>query len=305
MRLRGYDLVHFAKNLGVFGVRSPKVVTIYDLTTLLYPDLFPSMDVWYWRHVQIQTLRAADRIIAISEATARDILSFYPISPERIQVIYPACAPHFRPTSKEEILRVRQHYGLPERFILHVGRIDRKKNLAMLVEAFAQLRKWTHFPGKLILVGEEYPKSRDPDLYAIIEHLDLQQNVAFTGRVPDVDLPALYSAATAAVVTSVHEGFGLAALEALACGAPLVVSRAGAVTEAVGDAALIVNESPRAESFAEALLRLVEDPELLEEMRHKGISRAREFRRENTALQTLRLYEEVVSGAKAMIPADG
>jgi glycosyltransferase involved in cell wall biosynthesis len=297
--LQGYDVVHFAKNLGVFGIRSPTVVTIYDLTTLLYPDLFPAFDVWYWRHIQIRTLRAADRIIAISETTARELLSFYPIPPERVRVIYPACAPHFRPAAEKEILRVRQRYGLPEQFILHVGRIDRKKNLAMLVEAFAQLRKQTHFPGKLVLVGEEYPKSRDLHLYSVIEHLELQQNVAFTGRVPDFDLPALYSAATAAVVTSVHEGFGLAALEALACGAPLVVSQAGAVTEAVGDAALIVSESPGADSFAEVLLRLVQDPELLEELRHRGIKRAQEFRPENMALQTLRLYEEVVSAAKA------
>jgi len=297
--LRGYDLVHFAKNLGVFGVPARTVITVYDLTTLIYPDLFPYFDVWYWQHIERRTLQAADRIVAISHSTAGDIMRFYDIPSECIQVIYPACAPHFLPASEDEIIRVRQRYGLPEQFILHVGRIDRKKNLPLLVEAFAQFQEQTRFEGKLVLVGEEYRKSRDLFLDPTIEHLGLRQHVIFTGCVPDADMPALYSGALVAVLPSLHEGFGLVALEAMACGTPLIVNRAGAVAEVVDDAAVIL-ESVEVDCVAEALVHMMQDPELHQAMRRKGLSRAQRFRWEDTARQTLQLYEEVVAQRKCV-----
>ena len=292
-RLREYDLVHFMKNLGVFGLRSRKVVTVYDLTTLVIPEIFPLLDVWYWRYLQKFTLRSADRVIAISQNTARDICHYYQISPEKIRVIYPAHSIHFSQSTPEGIEQVRRKYQLPEEYILHVGRIDRKKNLPLLLEAFAIFQKLHDFKGKLVLVGEEYRKSRDTTLHTLIDSLSLRDQVVFTGVIPDFDLPAIFSAALITVFCSRHEGFGIVALEAMACGAPLIISPAGAVVEAVGDAAYILKaEDPKL--LADVMGKVIVDPALRMSMRQKGLERAALFSWRSSATQTLQLYEEVV-----------
>lgn len=291
---RGYDLVHFVKNLGVFGIKPPNIVTIYDMTTLVYPELFPHFDVWYWQHIQKHTLYQADAIISISNTTTDDLIKFYQLPQERIQVIYPAYASHFKPAPASEINRVRQRYGLPEQYLIHLGRIDRKKNLTLLVQAFDLFRKKVKFCGKLVLAGEIYQKSKDIALYPEIERLGLSEEVVFTGRVPDQDAPALYSGAFVAVYPSFHEGFGLAPVEAMACGTPLIAHSAGALREIVGDAAIIL-DSANAENLAEAIIQVYQNPEFHQEMRGKGLSKAEKFRGEYTARQTLGLYREIIN----------
>jgi glycosyltransferase involved in cell wall biosynthesis len=290
--LRGYDLVHYVKNLGVFGAPIKSVVTIYDLTTLVLPELFPALDVWYWRTLQKRTLWQADRVIAISHNTASDLRKFYGLPEERIRVIYPAQAPHFAPPTAAAVAQVREKYRLPEQFILHVGRLDRKKNLPLLARAFASLRRSGGFDGQLVLVGEEYRKSRDASLGVLIDQLGLRPHICFTGPLPDDDLPAIYGAALAAVYCSLHEGFGIVALEALACGTPLVVTPAGAILEAVGEAACIL-PAPDPELLADRLHELIADPEARVALRQKGLQQAARFDWRQTAQQTLALYEEV------------
>lgn len=295
--VRGYDVVHFAKNLGVFGIPARTVVTVYDVTPLVHPELFPIMDVWYWRYVEKLTLQSAERIIAISRNTAQDLTRLYGIPADRVAVIYPSCAPHFRPASLEEIDGARRRYGLPAEYVVHVGHIDRKKNLPALVAAFAKFRERTGFAGKLVLVGEVYQKSRDLSLLPTIDALGLKPHVALLGGVPDADMPALYSGAVMAVFPSQHEGFGLVALEAMRCGTPLIASRAGAVAEVVGDAAWVVGDSA-VEPLAEALDWVWRDPALRQTMRAKGLARAQGFRWDETARQTLRLYEDVAQSCR-------
>jgi glycosyltransferase involved in cell wall biosynthesis len=290
----GCDVVHFVKNLGVFGLRVPFIVTVYDITTIIYPELFPKIDVWYWHFLQKHTLHRATKVIAISQKTAQDICIFYGISPERSTVVYPSCGRHFKPTSIEETDRVRKLYTLPEHYVLHVGRIDPKKNIPLLIEAFAQFRKHTGFPGTLVLVGEQYKKRPDLAIHDRIAELGLQQVVQLLGAIPDPDLPAIYTGATMAAFPSVHEGFGLVALEALACGTPLVVNRAGAITEVVGDAALVMAHSTP-ECLAELLAHIWRSPELRQQLREAGRARSQLFSWEATARQTLAVYEEIGS----------
>lgn len=289
---RSCDLVHFVKNLGVFGLKVPFVVTVYDMTTLLYPELFPKLDVWYWRTIEKRTLWDAAKVIAISHQTARDIHHFYGLPFDRIEVIYPACGRHFQPASPEDIARVRQAYRLPETYVLHVGRIDPKKNIPLLIEAFARFRQQTGFPGTLVLVGEQYKKKPDLSIYEKITSLQLNDVVQLLGPVPDQDLPAIYSGATVAALPSVHEGFGLVALEALSCGTPLIVNQAGAVTEVVADAALIMEESTP-ECLAQLLEHVWHSPDIRESLRLAGLKRAQSFSWEKMAQQTLAVYEAV------------
>jgi glycosyltransferase involved in cell wall biosynthesis len=292
---RKFDLIHFTKNLGVVGAPTKTVVTVYDLTTLILPDLFPVMDIYYWRHIQKYTLTTADGIIAISNNTAQDICRFYPIDPKKIRVIYPAHAGHFHPPSPEDVARVRLKYALPDEFILHVGRIDRKKNIPLLLEAFAVFQQKNTFMGKLVFVGEEYRKARDPTIATSVERLGLENEVLFTGPLPDDDLSAIFGAAQVSVLCSRHEGFGIVALEAMACGSPLIVTPAGGVVEAVGDAAVVLKgESPH--ELAEALETVVRDPGLRLSLREKGLHRTGLFNWNLSARQTLQFYQELVQG---------
>jgi glycosyltransferase involved in cell wall biosynthesis len=289
---RDCDLVHFMKNLGVFGLRQPNVVTMYDMTTLVYPQLLPKFDVLYWKTVQKWTLRKATRVIAISANTARDLGRFYAIPLEKIDIIYPAYADHFMPATAQEITRVRQRYALAPPYILHLGRLDRKKNASQLVRAYHKILTRTNYPGKLVFVGEEYSKGIDYALYASIQELGLAERVQFTGPAPDADLPAILSGAQVAVMTSLHEGFGIVALEAMACGVPTVVNRAGAVHEVVGDAGIVLDGN-NVDDLVHALILITQQPAVRAWMHQRGLQQASRFSWDRTADATIQTYQKV------------
>jgi glycosyltransferase involved in cell wall biosynthesis len=289
---RKYSLVHFVKNLGVFSIDPPTVITIYDLTTLIHPEIFPSFDVWYWKRIQPATLSSATRIISISKNTAIDLQKFYKIPAGKIEVIYPAIGSHFIQESKFRVADVRRKYRLPENYLIHVGRIDKKKNLTTLVRAFELCRREIAIPLKLVLVGKDYPKSPDSELRPTIDQLRLQNEVIFTGQVPDEDLPALYSGALLTVFPSIHEGFGLAPIEAMACGSPVIGNRAGAFQEAAADSAYLL-DAIDAESIAKALLVVLKESDLRRQLSQSGLRRAAQFKGQVTAAQTLDLYSRI------------
>lgn len=288
-----FDLVHFAKNLGVFGLQIPTVVTLYDMTTLIHPEIFPRVDVWYWKHIEPYTLKNASLVIAISQTTARDIVRLYGLPEQKIRLIYPAIEARFKPAEIAEIERVKKKYHLPESYFIHVGRIDHKKNLPFLVRAYHRALKRIDARPGLVLVGEAYPKSMDHSVLPAIQELGLEQQVIFTGRAPDEDLPALYSGAIAAVYPSLHEGFGIAQIEALSCGAPLVAHSAGAVSEVVQDGG-IVFPTLDLEQFSDALIQVHNDPGFRQALIQRGLARAKVFHGDYTARQTLAVYQEIL-----------
>ncbi len=303
---RGYDLVHFIKNLTVPLIQTRTAVTMYDMATVLHPDLFPAFDVWYWRYLQPRLLRRADKIIAISQDAANDVARFYQIPRAEIAVIYPAYATHFGPVAEPTVAAVRASYGLDKPYILHVGRLDRRKNLPALVRAFAHLladpllsrdEHGEPFAGQLVFVGEEYAKSRDRELFELIETLGIAKRIQFTGPLPDAEIAAVYAGATVAVSVSRHEGFGIAPLEALACGTPVIVNRhGGAVGEAVGDAALQVDPDDKV-ALAQAIANVVQQPALRATLRARGLQQAASYSWRRAAAETLALYREIVNGA--------
>lgn len=291
LRRDSVDLVHFVKNLSVVGVPGVSVVTVYDLTILHYPQVYPHSDVLYWRWIEPWILRQADRVIAISHETAQDLVRFYKLDPGRVHVIYPGIRPLFRPIDAQTIDRVWNKYRLPRPAILHIGSISRKKNLLPVVQAIHALRN--EGAGiRLVLVGREYGKGRDMALYSYIEKHQLKDVVCFTGPVSDEDLPALYSGARLLAFPSLHEGFGLVPVEAMACGLPVVTSGGGAVAEVVGDAALVLHEPRSSEMWIEAIRCLLQDEEKWQELRTRGLDRARLFDPRRAARETLELYQE-------------
>jgi glycosyltransferase involved in cell wall biosynthesis len=290
----GADVVHFLKNQAAFGTGTARVVTVYDMTTLRHPQAYPAVDVWYWRHVLPRQYRSADRIVAISEATAADLVSWYQLPRDRIRVIPCGYDPVYRPAAPQDVERTLRTYGLDKTdYFLHVGNLSLKKNLAVAVEALIDFRKRTGFQVILVVAGQPYSKGRDDRFFQLLETADAGSAVRLVGHVAQQQLPALYSGATAFVFPSLHEGFGLAPLEAMACGAPVIAHAGGAVREVVGDAGLLIESASAVDPWSRALEAVATDRRVRERMRAAGLARAAQFTGERAARKTLEVYDEL------------
>lgn len=284
------DLCHHTKNLTTYLLPCPSLVTIHDLTTLARPEAYPWVDVLYWKTVERFSVRHVDRVIAVSQRTAIDVQHYYGVPPERIVTIYEGIDEAFAPVAPERVARVRERYGLPEGYLLHVGSISPKKNLLALARAYDALLAAGDYEGGLALVGRHYRRSGDPALEAYLAARPADGRVILTGAVPQADLPALYAGADCFVFPSLHEGFGLVPLESMACGTPVVAARVGALAEMVGDAAILL-DAPDADDLAAALADLLGDSARRKRLRALGLARAEGFSRVNAARKTLALYE--------------
>jgi glycosyltransferase involved in cell wall biosynthesis len=188
----------------------------------------------------------------------------------------------------EEVRAKLDSYGIRSPYFLHVGRLQARKNLVRLVEAFHRLRAQHEAPHKLVLVGRESWESGE--IFAAIRRLGLESEVVHLGYVPGEDLPHLYTGAEAVVFPSLFEGFGIPVIEAMSFGTPVVTSRATSLPEVAGDAALLVDPYST-EEIAEAMRRVIAESGLRETLRQRGMERARQFTWRRTALETKRIYE--------------
>ena len=276
----------------------PLVVSIHDLSFEHLPDTFKRRSRIQLRLTVRSSARRAARILSLSENVRQDIIATYGIPPERVTMIPLAAPDHFAPvTDENELQRVRHSYGIVGEYILSVGSIQPRKNLARLVRAYARLRD--ERPGvklpKLVLVGKRawlYDET-----LRVIEESGAADQILLTGYVSESDLPALYSGAICFVYPSYFEGFGLPPLEAMKCGAPVIVGNQTSLPEVVGDAGLMVNPFDEAE-IALALACLIDNPDLRDQLRVKGLKRAARFSWHDTAKRTLEVYEQV-AGAQA------
>jgi len=271
----------------------PTVVSIHDLSFEHLPQTFKRRSRMQLRLTVRNSARRAGRILSLSEHTRRDIVETYGISAERVIAIPLAAPSHFGPVvDTKELQRVRHTYGIDGDYILSVGSIQPRKNLARLVRAYASLRGEysTDKLPKLVLAGK-CAWLFDETLRAL-EQTGLQDAVVLTGYVPEADLPALYSAALCFVYPSYFEGFGLPPLEAMKCGAPVIVGNRTSLPEVVGDAALTVDPFD-IDAIAAAMKRLMHDSQLRKELSSKGQERAGMFDWRETARRTLEVYRQV------------
>ena len=271
----------------------PTVVSIHDLSFEHLPQTFNRRSRTQLRLTVRHSARRAARILSLSEHTRRDIISTYGIAPERVSAIPIAAASHFaRVVDKSELQRVRHTYGIHGEYILSVGSIQPRKNLVRLVKAYASLRGGNSADKlpKLVLVGK-CAWLYDETLRAL-EETGVKDSVVLTGYVPEKDLPALYSSALCFIYPSFFEGFGLPPLEAMKCGAPVIVGNKTSLPEVVGDAAIAVDPFD-VEAIAGAIKRVIEDQSLRNELSLKGQQRAGSFDWRETARRTLAVYEEV------------
>jgi glycosyltransferase involved in cell wall biosynthesis len=293
-RQQKIDLAHFVKNQVVLGTGVKSIVTVYDLTTLRHPEAYPAVDVWYWRHILSRQYRHTSRLIAISEATAADLSDIYHLPPDLITVIHCGYDPAYHVPTTEQVEITRELYGLQGKdYFIHVGNLSLKKNLAVLLEAFLDFRQRTGFGGKLVLVGASYPKGRDERFYNLLARPDIRTAVLLTGHVSQDQLMGLYGGALAFTFPSLHEGFGLVALEAMACGAPVIAHGVGAVREIVGEAGILIESATDINAWSHSLERIISDPAQRQQMKQSGLNRAKQFTAEQTARKTLQLYYQI------------
>lgn len=275
------------------GVKT--VLTVHDLIYKLFPQHHKRLNYWYLNLAMPLFVRRADAIIAISEATKRDLIQHYSTPPEKIHVIYEAAAPHFSPAIPEAIAHARQRYHLPERYVIVVGTIEPRKNYPRLLRALTQVRK-DHPDLALVVVGSKGWLYEN--FFREIEGLNAQSWVIFPGFVDDADLPSVYSGATLMAMPSVYEGFGLPILEAMACGVPVVSSNQASLPELGGDAALYADPYNET-AMAETILGLLNNPSQQATLREKGIRQAAQFSWDQAARQTLALYDQLRMGQQA------
>jgi glycosyltransferase involved in cell wall biosynthesis len=266
-----------------------QVVTVHDLFAAVEPRWFAPSVGRQLRVTQRRAAHAADRVIAVSERTKRDLVERYGVPEERVRVVYNGVDhTRFRPRDVDAEA-VAQSYGVPHPFILCVGSLMPWRNGPRLLRAVAKLA----MPKRvgLLFVGRDIWGT---DSTARVAAENGWSWARFAGYVPDQALPALYAAASVFAYPSLYEGFGIPPLEAMACGTPVVASTAGALPEVLGNAALLVDPVDE-HALAEALEAALSNPETL---RERGIERAARFRWEHTAAQTWRVYEEAARSGR-------
>ena len=273
----------------------PVVVSIHDLSFEHLPLTFKRRSRMQLRMTVRRSARQAAQVLTLSQYVRDDVIATYGIDPERVAVVPLAAPAHFSPVRDErELQRVRQKYGIDQNYILSVGSIQPRKNLPRLLEAYSLLRRSqpeVNLP-ELVLVGK-CAWLYDETLRKI-EQLGLSKQVTLTGYVPEADLPALYSGANCFIYPSYFEGFGLPPLEAMKCGAPVIVGNQTSLPEVVGDAAVLVDPFDVGD-IAAVLARVISDSTLRFELRAKGLERAKAFDWRETARKTLVVYEKAAA----------
>lgn len=291
LRRNPVDVLHVQFTAPPFSP-CPVVVSIHDLSFEHLPQTFKWRSRKQLRITVRRSAREAAQVIALSEHARNDIIDTYGVEPEKVNVIPLAAPAHFRPVlDEEELQRVRQTYGIEGDYILSVGAIQPRKNLSRLVAAYSRLRRARpegNLP-RLVLVGK-CAWLYDETLRSIKE-LEVSDSVILTGYVPESDLPALYSGALAFVYPSYFEGFGLPPLEAMQCGTAVIVGDKTSLPEVVGDAGVLVDPFDVAD-IAAAIEKVISDSNFREQLRVKGLERAKLFNWRKTARQTLRVYQK-------------
>ena len=286
------DLCHYPNSLGPLRSSCPYVVTIHDMTLSQMPRFHPWRKQLLVRPLIPLVARNAARIITVSSQARDDLVRILRVPAERVTVIPEAAAPSFRPASLAEQRRVRAAHGLHKPYLLYVGTLEPRKNLIRLIRAWHMLRQRRAIPQQLVLVGA--PGWQYRPIFAEAHRLGCADDLIFAGYLPRDDLPGLYSAADAFAFPSLAEGFGLPVLEAMACGAPTLISDIGALREVTAGAALAVNPRDTA-AISAALERLLSDEPLRRELSAAGIARAASFSWQRTARETLAVYKAAVA----------
>jgi glycosyltransferase involved in cell wall biosynthesis len=297
IRKLNVDLVHIPLNNVPVLMPKPYVVTIHDMGSLVFDyddDTGDKLHLWRFR----RGLLRADRVIAVSSATRRDVLNVLNIPADRVRMIYNALDPSFLNAETDEKKRrdVLERYQIEYPYLLYAGKVNRRKNVARIVEAFALLRQdLVDHPRykdlRLVIIGDQM--SKYPALRRAVHQTRVREVVKFLGFVKKDELKVFYQSAEVFVFPSLYEGFGLTPLESMALGTPVVTSGVSSLPEVVGDAAMIVKPE-NVFDIARGIREVLTDSELRASLVAKGREQVKQFSWYDTARQVLKLYREVI-----------
>ncbi len=272
-------------------VRCSIVGTIFDLTTIIYPEFHKRKVIEHQEKVFHYFKENASLIIAISENTKMDIMKYLRIPEDRIRTIYCGVGDEFRKIEDVRVLKsILRGIGIDYPYILYVGSLEPRKNVERLIEAFIQLKKRKQINEKLVISGIKGWGYQS--IFDKVASSGIEKEIIFTDFVPNESLPCLYNGASAFVYPSLYEGFGLPVLEAMACGVPVVTSNVSSLPEVAGDAAILINPYS-VDELADGIWRILSDEELRTQCIKKGIERAKSFTWERCAKNTLDAFNEV------------
>ncbi len=289
------DVLHLSYNAPLtLPASCALVLTIHDISFEEHPEWFPRKLRAFLKWSVRRSAQMARAILTDTECARADLVRLYRLPPEKITVTPYAADARFHPIADARALSaIRGKYKTSDHFVLAVGNMQPRKNLARLMQAFAQVKRADVIPHKLVLVGQQLWLTDD----VLAQARRLGDDVILTGYVPDADLPLLYNAADVFCYPSLYEGFGLPVLEAMACGTAVITSNTSSLPEVAGDAALLVN--PYAvDEIVNALHETLTNATLRAQLREKGLARARLFSWERTAQQTEQVYQHAASGAR-------
>lgn len=289
-RLGGFDLYH-EPNLVPFRVPLPTVVTVHDLSVILFPNWHPADRVKRYEQAFARGIEAAAHILVDSDAVRSEAIRVLGLSPERVTTVHCGIAPTFQPQSPEAIAVVRSRLNLPPRYLLYVGTVEPRKNLTTLLRAFCDLPANLRESCPLVLGGSWGWRS-EPER-ELFESEARHKCVRYLGYVADENLPGLYAGAEALFYPSHYEGFGLPPIEMMATGGAAVVSTADAVREVVGKQAIQI-EPGDLDGWREALRRSIVDRDYLAAFRGRGVAHAAQFSWSEAARSTIHVYRRVL-----------
>lgn len=293
-----------------------RVVTIFDLSFIHFPKLFPKKDLWQLTSWTKFSALNADHIITISKFSKADIRKEYDIEDKKITVAYPGYSSELFPPIKDEerIGKVLGKYGVGNDYIIYIGTIQPRKNLGRLIEAFVRLidnpllgdsLTRANEPTskrvndlKLVIVGKTIGEGRGgwmfEEILKLPKKLGIDKKVIFTGFIPSEDLPYLVSGALAFILPSLWEGFGIPVVDAMASGVPVIASKVSSLPEVVGRAGLLVDPLS-VDQIEQALGLAIFDKKLRTKLSKLGIAQAKKFSWEKMAREVLKVFQEVAS----------
>ena len=288
------NVLHCPVNVMPLLATCPAVLTIHDLTFLRYPDRFRPERRRYLTALTRLSARRARRIMTDSANTKLDVAELLDVPLDKIEVVYPGADEAFHPLPPAEVEAFRRAKGLPDQFILYVGTLEPRKNVELLVRAYSLLLQRMAACPLVIAGGKGWMFDQ---IFAAVKDHNLTERVFFPGYVDAAELAQWYAAATIFVYPSLYEGFGLPALEAMACGVPVVVSDVSSLPEVVGDAGIKV-DAHDAEQLADALAELLRSNEQRQQMSAAGLRHAATFTWVRAADQITRIYREAASSTR-------
>ncbi len=284
------DLLHASAFVSPIAWPGRTVVTVYDLSFLLYPEHFNRANRAYLTVMTGRSVRRATRVAAISNSTRNDVIRLLGVPEGKVDVVTPALDPRMVSPAPEAVEAFRRAKGLPARFILYVGTMEPRKNVATLVKAFASARQSLPETRLVIAGGRGWGGDQ---VFEEVARLRVSELVDFPGYLPREDLALWYAAAWVFAYPSVYEGFGLPVLEAQACGTPVVCSDVSSLPEAGGGAALLVAPGD-VDALARALVRACQDETLRSDLCSQGLAHAAQFTPLNMGQQMVACYRRTL-----------